>query len=105
MSRLCRSVTPDWLVITEVALALAVGIAGVACAATKNWIAGFVLLAVAVLCGVHADGSLRVKLATTRCGDDVLTPLLLTVEVWTALLLVFWLAMCIWCATQKAADA
>ena len=52
MSRLCRSVTPDWLVITEVALALAVGIAGVACAATKNWIAGFVLLAVAVLCGV-----------------------------------------------------
>ena len=50
MSRLCRSVTPDWLVITEVALALAVGIAGVACAATKNWIAGFVLLAVAVLC-------------------------------------------------------
>jgi hypothetical protein len=103
MPRLCRSVTPEWLVITEATLAFATGIAGVACAATKNWIPGFVLLAVAVLCGMHADGSLRVKLATTHCGNGVFTPLLITVEVWTALLLLFWLAMCIWCATQKSA--
>lgn len=98
-SRLCRSVTPDWLLLAEIIIASAAGVAGIVCAATKQWLPAFILLAGATLAGVHADGSLRVRLATGACDNKQVVFVLLFVEVWTAIVILSWLAACIWLAT------
>lgn len=100
-SRLCRSVTPNWLVIVELALAASAGCAGIVCGSLKQWLPAFILLAVATLAGIHADGTLRVRLATGACNDTRIVASLLCVEVWTAIVILFWLAMCIWLAVIK----
>lgn len=97
-SRSCRVVTPPWLVYAQMGFTAAAGVTGIALGATKQWIAAFVLVAAAVLTGVHADSVLRIWLATDKCNNRTVYGSMLFTESFTAILILLWLAACIWLA-------
>ena len=102
-SRICRTVTPAWLVYTQVGFTVASSlIAAGLVLNTRNryWIPAFVLLAAATITGAHADTSLRIWLNTGKCEDAHVRAVLLFHETFTALVILFWLALCIWLALK-----
>ena len=100
-SRVCHAVTPNWLVYTQVGFTAVAGMT--ACALLLNtrkqyWVPAFVLLAAATITGVHADGTLRIWLSTGKCQDKRVRSVLYFHETFTAVVILFWLAGCIWLA-------
>ena len=103
--RVCRTVTPAWLVYSQVgftAVSSCTALAFILLGAKKGlWIAAFVLLAAATITGAHADTSLRIWLATDKCNDTMVRNVLFCHETYTALVILGWLAACIWLTCRK----
>lgn len=101
--RTCRAVaslnaTYAYVAITVALSAVAFGLSGAAARNPKRhdlWIAAFVFYAAATVLGVHADGVLRVKLATGMCDNNTVRGVMLFTETFVSIVIVAWLAFSI----------